>query len=396
LFSRRTAILAAGILAASPLYFRSVVLGQETGLTALSIAATIYLITSTRSDDAGPGMVLAGLAAALCALSREYGWIAVPVGVVALLWRRHSLKHVFLFIGVALLAGGPWYARTWIATGNPFYPLSFANLAVNPIYNGILQYYKSLLGAEYWSESDWLSAIWLVVASAPIQILAGVGGGILQFRKHGYLLVITLLLAGVWIQSVGYTSGGVLISARVLSPALVVLSVLAAAALDRVSRQWNWQTPVIAAVFLCQLWTAAFGVFYPTDPFAIPVSQWRYRAFQNIPSAIEFQVADQLKSLLPEKTRVLSDNGYLHAALSEKGIDVVPVWSPEVRFLFSESAQESARLLKSSGIGSVGYYRASLNTDYLKSASPFYSTVAQQWRAKAEAETGFVVLVPDQ
>src|SRR5260370_27486398 len=40
-FSRRAGILAAAILAASPLYFRSGVLGPETVLTALAIAATV-------------------------------------------------------------------------------------------------------------------------------------------------------------------------------------------------------------------------------------------------------------------------------------------------------------------------------------------------------------------
>ena len=75
-FSRRAGVLAAAILAASPLYFRSVVQGQETGLTALSIAATIYFVVIARQPDDLPAMVSAGLAAALCALSREYGWIA--------------------------------------------------------------------------------------------------------------------------------------------------------------------------------------------------------------------------------------------------------------------------------------------------------------------------------
>src|ERR1017187_7939967 len=45
-FSRRAGVLAAAILAACPLYFRSVVLGQETGLTALAIAATIYFVVT--------------------------------------------------------------------------------------------------------------------------------------------------------------------------------------------------------------------------------------------------------------------------------------------------------------------------------------------------------------
>jgi len=103
-FSRRAGVLAAAILAASPLYFRSVVLGQETGLTALGIAATIYFVVIARQPDDIPAMISAGLAAALCALSREYGWIALIAGVVALLWRRQPLKQVFVFGAVATLA----------------------------------------------------------------------------------------------------------------------------------------------------------------------------------------------------------------------------------------------------------------------------------------------------
>jgi hypothetical protein len=62
LFSRRAGVLAAAILAASPLYFRSVILGQETGMTALAIAATLYFIVTARSDKDTPAMVSAVLA----------------------------------------------------------------------------------------------------------------------------------------------------------------------------------------------------------------------------------------------------------------------------------------------------------------------------------------------
>ena len=43
---------------------------------------------------------------------------------------------------------------------------------------------------------------------------------------------------------------------------------------------------------------------------------------------------------------MLTDNAYLHAALIDKGIEVVPVWSPEVRFLFTASADEADRQLR--------------------------------------------------
>src|SRR5262249_33519133 len=139
--------------------------GQETGLTALSIAATICLIAVARGSDDNAALFLAGLSAGLCALAREYGWIAVPIGVIALLWKRHRFKQILLFAAIAALAGGPWYARNWILTGNPFYTLSFANLPVNSVYNGILQSYRVVLGVQNWDMSDWTHVMWLVFKS---------------------------------------------------------------------------------------------------------------------------------------------------------------------------------------------------------------------------------------
>ena len=247
-FSRRAGVLAAAILAASPLYFRSVVLGQETGLTALSIAATIYFIVTARQPNDVPAMVSAGLAAALCALSREYGWIAVIAGVIALLWRRQPLKQVFVFGAVATAAAAPWYVRNWILSGNPFYSLRFGSFAVNPIHDRILHYYSASLGVQQWTVGNWASVLSVLLLFATFQVLAGIPGGFTRFRPHGYLIVIALLLVAVWIQSVGFTSGGAEGSMRVLSPALVVLSITAAGLLEPLTRRARWYTAVAVAI----------------------------------------------------------------------------------------------------------------------------------------------------
>jgi hypothetical protein len=105
-------------------------------------------------------------------------------------------------------------------------------------------------------------------------------------------------------------------------------------------------------------------------------------------------LADQLAKTLPPHARVLSDNAYLFSALRDSGIDVVPVWSPEVSFLFSVPPEEAARRLDSLGIRTVGYYRESLNTGYLASSSPFYASLPRSARPVAEAEGGFVLLAP--
>jgi hypothetical protein len=395
LFSRRAGVLAAAILAACPLYFKSAVLGQETGLTALGIAATVYFIVTARQPKDVRAMVSAGLAAALCALSREYGWIAPIAGAIALLWRRQPLKQVFLFAAVAAAAAAPWYARNWILSGNPFYSLRFGSFAVNPVHDGILQYYNSLLGVQQWSSGNWASLLWFLLPLAPFQILAGIPGAFTRLRRHGYLTVIALLLTAVWIQSAGYTSGGVTISIRVLSPALVVLSITGAGFLDPWTRRVRWYTVMAAAIVLCQVWTAAHGAFYPNSPLDVPFGQWPRYAFRGVPEPAEFKMRDQLVKILPAGSRVLSDSANLHAALIDKGIEVVPVWSPEVRFIFSLSPDESERRLRALNIGTVAYYPQSLNTRYLAAVSPFYATLPQRWRVLAIAPGVVSLLVPE-
>lgn len=394
-YSRRAGVVALAMLAACPLYLKSVVLGQETGLTALSIAALIYFVVTAPQPADYPAMVSAGLAAALCALSREYGWIALIVGGIALLWRRQPIRQVFVFAVVATAAAAPWYVRNWILAGNPFYSLRFANFAVNPVHDAILHYYNASLGVLHWTGANWASVFWFLLSLATFQVLAGIPGGIAIFRRHGYLMVAVLLLAAVWMLSSGYTSGGIETSIRVLSPVMVILSITGAGMLEPLARRAQYRSGVVAALILFQLWTASFVVFYPHNPMTMRLSQWPLAAFRSVAEQPEFQIRDQLARILPAGFRVLSDNAYLHAALSEKGIEVVPVWSPEVRFIFSSSAEESARRLSSLGIGSVAFYPQSLNTSYLISASPFYRSLPGGCRVLAQIPDYLYLLAPE-
>lgn len=393
-FSRRAGVLAAAMLAACPLYFRSVVLGQETGLTALAIAATIYFVVTARQPNDVPAMVSAGLAAALCALSREYGWIALIAGAVALLWRRQPLKQVLIFGAVATAAAAPWYARNWVLSGNPFYSLRFGGFAVNPIHDSILHYYSASLGIHAWTSGTWASLLLLFFAFAMFQVLAGIPGGFMRFRQHGYLLAIALLLVAVWIQSIGFTSGGAEASTRVLSPAMVVLSITGAGLLEPLTRRARWHTAMAMAIVVCQIWTAAQGAIYPNEPFSQSSGQWLQSAFPRIPPAAEFQVRDLLVRLLPPGYRVLSDSAYLHAALVDTGVEVVPVWSPEVRFIFSSSPEESERRLRALRIASVVVYPKTMNMAYLASASPFYASLPERWRPLGQVGDFLFILGP--
>jgi hypothetical protein len=390
LYSRRAGILAAATLAACPLFFKAVVLGQETGLTALAIAAMLYFIVSAQEESDVPAMVSAGLAAALCALSREYGWIALISGAIALLWRRRPLKQILIFAAVAASVAAPWYIRNWARTGNPFYSLSFAGFPVNPVHVAILKLYNDLLGFSRWNGDTWASLLSFVLIFATLQFVAGIPGGFTHFRRNGYLIVIAFLLTAVWVQSVGYTSGGISISTRVLSPMMVVLSVTAAALLARITRRGA----VVGVIIAFQIWTALHGVLYPNNPSALKLSEWSQNIFRPVKEDAEFQLADQFSKYLPAGARVLSDSAHLHAALIDKGVEVVPVWSPEVSFLFTASPEESERRLRDLHIVNVGYYPRSLNTRYLVSASPFYAALPQRWRIQAQIPGTLYLLTP--
>jgi hypothetical protein len=340
-------------------------------------------------------MISAGLCAAVCALSREYGWIAVVAGVIALRWRRQPVKQLILFAATATTAALPWYLRNWAITGNPVYSLSVDGFAVNAVHVAILQQYQELLGLHRWTPSTWLNLAWFLVLFATFQVLGGIAGGIIRFRREGYLLVIALLLFLVWLQSVGYTSGGPAISTRVLSPAMVVLSVAAAGFLEALTRSARWSTALVAALIVCQLWTASHGVFYPADVSTVSLSEWPQKAFRTIAPDAEFLITDRLMTMLPAGTRILSDNANLHAALIDKSVQVVPVWSPEVRFLFAASPDDAERQLRALNIGAIAYYPRSLNTRYLVSASPFYSALTRgKWRIRAQAGSLYLLLPP--
>ena len=387
IFSRRAGVLAAAALAASPLYFRAVFLGQETGLTALAIAAMLYCIVSARQP------VAAGLAAAVCALSREYGWIALVGGVIALAWRRESRKQILVFAGVAAAVGAPWYVRNWMLAGNPMYSLRLPGFAVNPIHDALLQFYKSQLGVQTWTASIWVSVFLLFVTLAVPQMLVGLPMAVRNFRRHGYLPIIAVLMIAVWIVSVGYTSGGVEISMRVLSPALVVLSMAAAGTLEQWMSRGHWRTVVQIGLGACLFWTAAQGMFFPFDPIALRPGQ---SAFAVVDAPMEFKLRDQFVKMLPRGSRVLSDNAYLHAALYDAGFEVVPVWSPEVRFIFSAPAEEAERRLAALNIACIVAYPRTENAAYLASASPLYKSLPERWRVLAESGDSLYMLAPKE
>lgn len=98
----------------------------DLALTFYSVA-TLYAVWRWQESTERRWLWLGGLAAGM-AMSVKYTSVLVPLvaGLLILLWqRRGRLWNALTFGGTALAAALPWYLRTWLAMGNPFYPFIF-------------------------------------------------------------------------------------------------------------------------------------------------------------------------------------------------------------------------------------------------------------------------------
>jgi hypothetical protein len=357
------------------------------------MAAMLYFLLGARDENRGGATAAAASAAALCALSREYGWMALICGVIVLLWKRRPASELNLFGGVTAALALPWYARNALLTGNPFYSLRFFGLPVNAVHDRILHFYTASLGIQNWTAATWSGLAAVLLFGAAVPILAGTLGFFPEFRRMGYFGVLTLLWTGVWLQAALYTTGGIDASLRVLSPVMVLLSITAGGLIAT----WNRMRPAAMLVIgLCMLATVLQVAIYPAYVPNTNPSQWAGLAFPPPAPPAEFQIAERLKQVFPQGKRVLSDSAYLHAALSTVGIEVVPVWSPEVKFLFDAPQQDNQKRLADLNIDRVVIYPKTLNMQFLVSASSFYATLPERWKPVAQIGDFMFVLGPNQ
>jgi hypothetical protein len=397
LFSKRAGLLAVIVLTTSLLFYRALAIGQETGLTALSMIALTYFIVSAGEPPDYRAMVLAGLSAALGALAREYGWAFVACGLLVLGWRRRGWKEMAVFVLTACAVAGPWYLRTMLLTGNPLYSNRLLGLPVNPVHAGIMDSYVSELSVRHWSAAKWADLGRYLLEYAPAQLLLGPVAALVFARRHGYLSLAAGLVVVLALTSVGYTSGLATYAMRVLAPALVLLSLLVGALLDRVRR------PAVMAVLtlLLAVQFARAAVYaaihpakvYPT-PDRAPALAWPQAALYREPHAPvsynrrEEMLPGLLEGKLPPGARLLAENTYAYAALAGTDHQVVPVWSPEVLFLFDKGldAGEMRRRLRGMNIPAVVYNPDSRTTHYLLRESPLFADAPKGWKVVAELE----------
>jgi hypothetical protein len=337
---------AAYALVGTPLLLWAALQGQETGLTCLGIVGGIYYLLP-KAGARGSEM-LAALALSVAVLAREYGFALVGGVLLGALLDQRRIRWIAVLVPIALV-GGSWYLRNYVLTGNPFYPLSFGGLfPVNAVHAGTLEACREVRGWGAIGLHGALKAVGHVVQIAFLPTVCTCLAVLLQIRRWLWLLPTFVAGLLLWVHSVNYTAGGIQYSYRVLSPLIPLGCLLAGVVFARLIESkpplkfLSFAWPLIAVYGLVNSLTM------PSMAKSVPPAQWLTQAFRSKerPSTTSHSQHNVGK--------VLSDNPYLHASVvrGARQLDVLPIWSPEVAFLFESnlSAKEKIRKLHDAGI----------------------------------------------
>ncbi len=365
-FSDRAAAFAVALAAASPLLLWAVAMGQETGLTALALTALLLYLPTAPAAATGGAMVFAGVAAALGALAREYGLVLPLFGLVLCLVRRLPGRATVVFSLVALAGAAPWYLRNALHTGNPLFNLSVAGIfPVNEVHAWLNASYLEGLGWSRLPDGAWPT----LLANAGISLLALAAGAWLLPRRSPALLAGALIFIALWAASVGYTAAGFTYALRVLSPALAVAAVLGGGVLAR----WIPVRPGLAAATVALSILAGDAALraltLPVNAYRLPPASWL-----TVGGALhEYHARPLYRELArtagSERLLVLGPN----ALLTAQGARTLPLWSPEVRYLFDPKLgpAEIARRLRADGVGFVLLTQGEVNARFLARSAFF-------------------------
>jgi hypothetical protein len=398
--ARRAVLLAA----ACPLLTWSVLLGQETGATAIAVTGLVWCLQHLRDNDGDRWAILAGIFAIVAASSREYGVIFPVVAVGAALWLQAAPRQAWIIALTALPIAAAWPLRVWLLTGNPFHSLNVAGLfETNAIFAAWNDTLRGPLSHALSVGENWTLLLRYLILWALPALLGFVALVVLAARRLRATATVALfvgLVAALWFVSVGYTAGGLFYSLRVLSPAFALLAIVAGYALSLGITRPAASRLVAAVLAVLLVESLPKTLVLPENPYRVPPGEW-LRAADRFPAEVR-GVNDALVAALqplPDRRRVLSDHAGLPQVLSPIGTEVAPLWSPEVAWLFDATLppEEIARRWHATGMRyvilgktgpSAGFVQA-----YARWRVPFFAM-----RTIVETDTHVIldVTVPDE
>lgn len=391
---------AALLLAACPALLRMVGIGQEAGLTALSLGVAVHALVTADGPEDLAAAGLAGLAAGAGALTREYG-LSFPACALLVAAARGARPRALAVLAGASLVAAPWFLRAWWRTGNPVYDFDLLGLfPTNPVHLALLRERRALFALD----AGRLGAAGLELLLLAAPALAFGVAGLARSAERRALLPPLLLAAGLYLWAVPNADGGAVYTLRVLAPALVLLAASGgapAAALARACAERGRPARLAAllasaaALAWCAVWTLTFPL-RPDDP--VPLGSWPGLLVATRPllPPPALQLRRVLPGAVPAGARFLSSSVYAHVALHGTAWEVVPVWSPEVRFLFEERLPWAEALARLRARGIVGHVHMSTDSaDGWLVTRPFFLEARQHARLVAEVPTLSVIVFED-
>ena len=336
--ARRAVLLAA----ACPLLTWSVLIGQETGLTALAIIGLVWCLHHLRVEPSRRWAALTGLFALVAASTREYGPIFAASAVAAAWLMRLPRRGIIVIAAVALPAAVIWPLRAWTLTGNPLYSLNLGGLfPVNQVFNDWNDSFRAPHAFNLLSPANWLVTgrylvLWALPACAGLVALVVLL--VQRLREAQIVAWFVGLLIMLWFISIFYTAGGLFYSLRVLSPALALLVVVAAYACGLFVRQVEAARYVAVTVALVFLESIPKTLVLPENPYHVALDDW-LQAGGQFSTAVRAQEEQLLAKIqpLPGRKRILTANAGLPRLLAAIGTEAVPLWTPDAAWLFDPS-----------------------------------------------------------
>lgn len=333
--ARRAVLLAA----ACPLLTWAILLGQETGLTALAVTGLVWSLSHLGDENGDRWAVLAGAFGIVAASTREYGVIFPVAAIAATLWLPAPRSRSWLLAAIALPVAFAWPLRVWLLTGNPFYSLDILRLfATNPVFTAWNDTLRGPVSEALGSAEGWVSvgrylALWALPAVAGMAVLVFLL--VQRLREARMVAAFVGLVFILWFVSVAYTAGGLFYSLRVLSPAFALLAVVAAYGLGFWVQHPAAARYAAVAVALILLESLPKTLVLPENPYRLGVHEWPRAAaqFPAVVRSVNEALLAQVRPL-PDRRRILSDHAGLPGLCAPIGTEVAPLWSPEVAWLF--------------------------------------------------------------
>ncbi len=374
LFKQENAgLFAALLLSSTTLLFYSVAICQETGLTALSIIALMYFLHDKDLDFRTA--IFAAFATSLGALSREYGGILLVCGLTTILVKKMPFKFLLQYLFFSSILIFPWYIRVFVLTGNPFYSNPFLGIfPVNSVHAGIIEGYKHSIGlGRYISPEIIMPFVYGLFSVAGLVVVTGLMSFLIK-PKNYFIHLSCMYFIFLWLYSI-WIPAGLFHSMRILSPAIAMFAVSGAGVFLWVSGKLKCGFFISCVLLTISSYAALLqDMIVPYSPALIGKFPLKVLiGAVNIESPHPRDEVVVYAEKLPVGSAILSDANRHHAFLygnrEIRGrIRILPIWSPEVRFLFEPdmSFEEANFRLRDLGINYVLIGdKDNLNMNYL-------------------------------